>query len=99
MLLLPYCSISKNFLASQYVATIEQPKIIDRYQRGKLNIIPVLVSGELPAGGFLSRLQFLNGNHPLDKCDDAKIKELIAALENAIRAFKYEIEMTDQPLS
>lgn len=91
--------ISQNFLASQYVTTIEQPKIIDRYQKGKLNIIAVLVSGELPGQGFLSRLQFLNANHPLANCDEQKIKEISNALEKAIRAFKYENEASDQPPS
>ena len=57
--------VSEHFLSSEYINTMELPRIIERYQRGKATIFPILVSGDIPDQGFLSSLQFLNPRQPL----------------------------------
>jgi hypothetical protein len=78
---------SENFLQSEYIKTIEQPAIVDRFQRGKLNIIPILVDGELPRQGFLSGLQFLNGNSPLSGCTEEQRLDFMAKMTEQVSSF------------
>ena len=87
--------ISKNFLASDYIKTIEEPKIVDRFKRNKLNIIPILVNrnSELPA--FLNRLQFLNLNDPLDEIDNFKKKNIADSLIKSITSLNKEGEINE----
>ena len=80
--------VSENFLNSQYIKTVEQPKIIERYQTGKLNIIPILVDGKIPSKGFLSQIQFLNGNDPLSTSDEAKTAKIMQSLTEKILSFQ-----------
>ena len=73
--------ISPSFFKSAYINHIEAPKITDRYKRGKLNIIPVLIEGDLPQKGFFSRLQFVNANTPLSSASSiqqASVMKLLA---------------------
>jgi hypothetical protein len=79
---------SKNFLESDYITTIEQPKIKERFTSGKLNIIPLLVHGDMPKQGFLSRIQFLNAGNPLSGCTEEKKIELAASLKQNILSFQ-----------
>ena len=72
--------VSDNFLASQYVKTVERPKIVERYQRGKLTIIPILIDGEVPKQGFFSGLQFLNGNTPFSQSTEIEKTKTIELL-------------------
>ncbi|MBD0332802.1 MAG: toll/interleukin-1 receptor domain-containing protein [Chitinophagaceae bacterium] len=76
--------VSNNFLKSEYIRTIEQPKIIDRFQRGKLKIIPVLLDGKVPEQGFLSPIQFINGNKPFSKCTDDEKQKILNSLKIAL---------------
>lgn len=79
--------VSKGFLGSTYINEIEEPAINDRFLRGKLNIIPVLVNGTVPTQGFLSKLQFLNATDPLSTCTLDKKNTLMGALSKNIVSF------------
>lgn len=76
--------VSDNFLKSEYIKTIEQPQIVDRFQRGKLKIIPVLLDGAVPAQGVLSPIQFINGNKPLSKCTGDEKQQILRSLRVAL---------------
>ena len=80
--------ISPSFFKSAYISSIENPKIADRFKRGKLNIIPVLIDGELPKKGFFSRIQFLNANSPLSASSTEKKTEIMKLLVEKILAFQ-----------
>ena len=79
--------ISANFLQSKYIKTNELPIIEDRYRRGKLNIIPILVEGELLMKGFLGGLQFLNGNNPLSECSEEQKLDFMEKMTEKVLSF------------
>lgn len=77
--------VSENFNQSEYIRTIEKAKLIDRYKRGKVRIIPVLLDGSIPKAGALATLQFLNASDPLSSATPEKVNELMSSLADAIR--------------
>jgi hypothetical protein len=79
--------MSAGFLNSNYITTREIPVIADRYKRGMLNIIPVLIDGKVPVDPFLSRLQFINANYPLKGCSKEKTKEIMSLVIKAVHSF------------
>jgi hypothetical protein len=79
--------ISPGFLASEFINTKELPVIKDRFEHGKLNIIPVLINGAIPKDELLGGLQFINGNDPLLACTEEKKKEIMRSLANQVRSF------------
>jgi TIR domain len=80
--------ISPGFLQSDFIKNKERPVIEDRFKRGKLNIISILVEGEIPGEDFLSGLQFINGNDPLSTSTEEKKQEVMASLLERVRAMK-----------
>lgn len=78
--------ISDNFLKSAYIQTIEQQKLIDRYKRGKLKIIPVLLDGKVPEKGSLSSLQFINANKPLKACTKEEKQNILISLQTELKS-------------
>jgi hypothetical protein len=79
--------ISPGFLASDFISKKELPAISKRYKKGKLNIIPVLIDGEIPKDKLLKGLQFININDPLSTCTQEKKKEIMRSLTERILSF------------
>jgi hypothetical protein len=77
--------VSEHFISSEYINTVEIPRIVERYQRGKATIFPILVSGNIPDHGFLSSLQFLNPRHPLLEATEEELSSISSDLLQEIK--------------
>jgi hypothetical protein len=55
--------VSEHFLQSRFIIERELPRIHDRYRRSNLEMIPVLVDGEIPETLWIRDLQFLKTAH------------------------------------